>query len=197
MSQLIELAQDNIPWLAVVLVFVSVFFEFSKIKLNPLSWMFKEFKRKLMEDANKEHEVIHKENADINRRLDEVVNIKSKHYQEIVKWQNATDEDVNDLKIITSQMVTMMDEISTKLDKMYEDQDANEMVRLRWEILSFADSCRSGNKHSKDAFHHIIESNDKYHRIIDKRGFVNGVIDAEMEYILEAYHHCCDADDFA
>ena len=197
MRELIELAQNNIPWLAVVLVVASLFFEFSKIRINPLTWLFKEFQKKILEEDVKEHEAIHKENVDINKRLDEVVYIKSKHYQDIVKWQSATDGDVNDLKVITSQMVTMMNEISTKLDKMYEDQDANEMVRLRWEILSFADSCRSGNKHSKDAFHHIIESNDKYHRIIEKRGFVNGVIDAEMEYIKEAYHHCCDTDDFA
>ncbi len=197
MRELIELAQDNIPWLAVVLVVASLFFEFSKIKINPLTCLFKAFQKKILEEDHKEHEAIHKENLDINRRLDEVVNIKSKHYQDIVKWQDTTNGDVSDLKLITSQIIAKMDDIGAKLDQMYKDQDSNEMARLRWEILSFAESCRSGRKHSKDAFHHIIESNDKYHRIIEKRGFVNGVIDAEMEYILEAYHHCCDADDFA
>ena len=196
MSQLIELAQDNIPWLAVVLVVVSVFFEFSKIKLNPLSWLFKAVQKKILEDAQKEHDILHKENADINRRLDEVVYVKSKHYDEIVKWQGHTNDDVNDLKIVTTKIIEKMDEIGKKIDSMYEDQDANEMTRLRWEILSFADSCRSGSKHSKDAFHHIIENSDKYHKIIAKRGFVNGVIDAEMEYILETYHHLSETDDF-
>ena len=196
MSQLIELAQDNIPWLAVVLVVVSVFFEFSKIKVNPLTWLFKGLQKKILEEDKKEHEAIHKENENINKRLDEVVYVKSKHYEDIVKWQHTTDVDVSDLKTITAQLFNKMDEIANKIDKMYEDQDANEMTRLRWEILSFADSCRSGSKHSKDAFHHIIENSDKYHRIIEKRGFINGVIDAEMEYILETYHHLSETDDF-
>ena len=77
MSQLIELAQDNIPWIGTLLIFLSVFFEFSKIKLNPLSWMFKALSAKMTEEIHqenlaihKENEDIHKENEDINKRLD-------------------------------------------------------------------------------------------------------------------------------
>ena len=103
---------------------------------------------------------------DIDKRLDEIVNGKSAQYQEIIDTLNKTTAAIAD---------------------MNKTIDGNEMARLRWDILSFADSCRSGNIHSKDAFHHIIESNDKYHMIINKHGFVNGVIDAEMAFILDTY----------
>ena len=84
MSQLIELAQDNIPWIGTLLIFLSVFFEFSKIKLNPLSWMFKALSAKMTEEIHqenlaihKENEDIHKENEDINKRLDDVLYINA------------------------------------------------------------------------------------------------------------------------
>ena len=197
MKELINLAQDNIPWLAVVLIVITGVFEFSKIKVNPWSWMFKTIKTKMTEDIQRDNDSIHKENADINKRLDEVIYIKSEHYKEIVQWRNDINEVVKGLENVNSKVAEAIDGLNEKLDEMYQGQDENEMVRLRWEILSFADSCRGGNKHSKDAFHHIIESNDKYHRIIEKRSFVNGVIDAEMEYILDTYRECRESDDFA
>ena len=180
MKDLINLAQDNIPWIATMLVVISFVFEFSKIKLNPWSWMFKHFKEKLTED-------IHNENEAINKRLDEVVYVKSKHYDEIVEG----------LKFMNQKIVDAIGDMNLKLDEMHKSQDENEMVRLRWEILSFADSCKSGNKHSKDAFHHIIETNDKYHNIIEKRNFTNGVIDAEMDYIMSTYRDLRERNDFA
>ena len=197
MEELINLAQDNIPWLAVVLLVITGVFEFSKIRVNPWSWMFKTIKTKMTEDIQKDNDSIHQENADINKRLDEVVYVKSEHYKEIVQWRNDVNEVVKGLESMNSKIVGAIDKLYEKLDEMYQGQDENEMVRLRWEILSFADSCRSGSKHSKDAFHHIIESNDKYHKIIEKRGFVNGVIDAEMEYILDIYKECLESNNFA
>lgn len=180
MKDLISLAQENIPWVATILIIVSFVFEFSKIKINPWSWMFKYFKKKITED-------IHNENTEINKRLDEVVYVKSKHYDEIV----------NGLSSLNQRLIDTMECVNEKLDEMYHSQDENEMIRLRWEILSFADSCKSGMNHSKDAFHHIIETNDKYHRIIEKRNFVNGVIDAEMDYIMSTYRELRDKDGFA
>lgn len=102
-------------------------------------------------------------------------------------------------KSIDKRLETIVETLSqttAAIADMNKTIDSNEMARLRWEILAFADSCRSGNKHSKDAFHHIIESNDKYHAIIDKHGFVNGVIDVEMAYILSVYQERLATNDF-
>ena len=196
MNQLIELAQDNIPWIGTLFIFLSIFFEFSKIKINPLSWMFKALSQKITEDIHKENVAIHKENEDINKRLDEVVNVKSEHYKDIVKWQKETDKEVSDLQSLNAKIMELMDNVNSKIDEMRTHQDENEMHRMRWEILSFADSLKGGNKHSKDAFHHIFDINAKYHKIIEKRKFVNGVIDIEMEYITETYMELSKTDDF-
>ena len=161
MKEVIALLEDSLPWVATILFGLSLVVEFTKIKFNPWSWLFDIIAKALTKD--------------IDKRLDEIVNVKSAHYQEIIDTLNKTTAAIAD---------------------MNKTIDSNEMARLRWEILAFADSCRSGNKHSKDAFHHIIESNDKYHAIIDKHGFVNGVIDAEMAYILSVYQERLATNDF-
>ena len=196
MDEMIEFVQENAPWLAVILVCGSFLFEFTKIKINPVTWLFKEFKKKITEDVDKDNANIHKENADINKRLDEVVYVKSEHYKDICAWQSNTDKMVEELKTTNNQLVDLIGKLNDKLDEMSKDQDEDKMSRKRWEILSFSDSLKAGNKHSRDSFHHIFETNSKYHSLIDKHGFKNGLIDVEMEYITQVYKHCLENNDF-
>lgn len=161
MEELLKYASDLIPWIASIAFVLSWFFEFSKIKINPWSWLLKQLAKEL--------------NKDVHQRLDEVVNVKSKHYQEIMDIMNDTSEQLHKLNIRI---------------------DENEMQRIRWEILDFANSIKNGTKHSKDEFHHIIEMNEKYHRIIEYRGMTNGVIDVEYELILDTYRKCREENSF-
>ena len=197
MKNIISLIQENPTFTVFIVALFGACVEFAPIKINPLSWLYKTFKDKVTEDIQRDNEFIHNENKNIYKRLDEVVYIKSKHWEYFANGRKQMNDTVKGLETMNTKLIDAIDNINSKLDEMYQCQDENEMVRLRWEILSFADGVRSGNKHSKDAFHHIIESNDKYHRIIDKRGFTNGVIDAEMEYIMETYRTLRDNDDFA
>ena len=71
-----------------------------------------------------------------------------------------------------------------------EDIDSNEIDRIRFEVLDFANSCRNGRKHSKDEFEHIITINKKYQRLLAKTGAENGVFDAEYDYIYDIYKRC-------
>lgn len=68
--------------------------------------------------------------------------------------------------------------------------DKNEIDRIRWEILDFANSCRNGRNHAKDEFHHIVEVNQKYHELIQKHDMQNGVLDSEYAYIESVYKEC-------
>ena len=74
--------------------------------------------------------------------------------------------------------------------------DENEMDRIRWEVLDFANACRNHVKHTKDEFQHIISLNTKYHKLLDKYKQENGVFDAEYEYILELYKELQHTNDF-
>ena len=81
-------------------------------------------------------------------------------------------------------------ELIDKVDDLGKIVDDNEIDRIRWEILDFANSCRNGRKHTYGEFVHIIELNGKYHKILDKRELTNGQIDAEYSYILELFQEC-------
>lgn len=83
---------------------------------------------------------------------------------------------------------------SVKSAQQFQQQtiDHNEMDRIRWEILAFANSCRHGCLHTKDEFQHIIAQRDKYERLCQKHSVANGVFDAEYEYILRINRRCQD-----
>ena len=85
------------------------------------------------------------------------------------------------------------DEIADLKNLHAEQQEAidnNEIDRIRYEVLDFANSCRNGRKHTKDEFEHIIVLNKKYQRLLTKTGAENGVFDAEYEYIYDIYKRC-------
>ena len=180
MDELIPIVKDSFPWLAGGLFCLSLIFECTKIKISPWTWLFSWIAKIITKDVSAEVDskidCVNKEMTDINKRLDDIVYIKSAHYQEI-----------------TDGLKLMAD----KLEEMARDNDDKEMMRLRWEILSFARSLKNGDKYSQDEFYHIFEANDKYHRIIAKRNFVNGVIDADMRYVNEVYQKCLESNDFA
>lgn len=76
------------------------------------------------------------------------------------------------------------------LKELRDTQDDNEIDRIRWEIIEFARSCRNKEKHTLDAFTHVIDLYGKYHRILDRRKLQNGQIDLEYNYIIEVYKKC-------
>ena len=67
---------------------------------------------------------------------------------------------------------------------------------IRWEVLNFATSCRNGVLHTKDDFEHVINQNDKYHKLLQKTGDTNGVFEEEYNYILRIYHDRQEKNDF-
>lgn len=93
-------------------------------------------------------------------------------------------------KAVNSTVLGRLDGIEERLNQQRKSIDENEMDRIRWEVLDFANACRNHIKHTKDEFQHIIALNKKYHKLLEKYGDENGVFDAEYAYILELYHEC-------
>ena len=96
-------------YVAIMIAVGSIFFEVSKIKINPISFLLKWIGKRMFEPMN------------------------------------------------------------SRLDAVEKKIDENEIDRIRWEILEFANTCRNGKRHTKDEFSHIIAQNDKYHIVPDIR----------------------------
>lgn len=137
-------------WAGVIIVAILSIFEFTKIKVNPISAIFRWIGNKI--------------NAPLIEKI-----------EAIAKKQEEQEE---------------------KLDSLRDSQDDNEIDRIRWEILDFANSCRHGVKHTLDEFDHIIELNTKYHTILDRRKLTNGKIDLEYNFIVKIYKECQEKNSF-
>ena len=87
-------------------------------------------------------------------------------------------------------------EMKSDIEKLDNKVDANEIDRIRWEILDFSNSCRNKRKHTRDEFLHIIELNQKYHKIIKEKGIENGQIDLEYDFIEGIYKKCLENNTF-
>lgn len=114
-----------------------------------------------------------------------------------VKWSPLTSLFTWLGKILTAGVMAELKDVKAELAEVKRTQaeqqatiDDNEMDRIRFEVLDFANSCRNGRKHTQDEFEHVIVLNTKYHRLLEKTDDENGVFDAEYVYILELYHRC-------
>ena len=97
---------------------------------------------------------------------------------------------------INGPVMERLDKQEKTIADMSETIDGNEIDRIRWEILAFANSCRQGKRHSKDEFDHVISLNAKYHTILDRRHETNGILDLEYAYIIEIYRERQVKNDF-
>lgn len=108
----------------------------------------------------------------------EVAPIKINPWSALLKWIG---------RIINDDVVTRLQRLEERADAQRKSIDENEMDRIRWEVLDFANACRNHVRHTKDEFQHIISLNTKYHNLLEKYQQANGVFDAEYDYILELY----------
>ena len=95
-----------------------------------------------------------------------------------------------------SKMQEKIEKIEAEQKLLRAERKSDEKDRIRYEVLSFANSCRNGTKHTRDEFQHIIDLNDKYERLLEETNDTNGVFAEEYRYILNLYHKCQIENDF-
>lgn len=89
--------------------------------------------------------------------------------------------------IITAETRRDIAELKAIANRQQAAIDENEKDRIRWEVLSFSNACRSHVMHTRDEFVHIIALHDKYLELLQRTGDTNGVFDAEYALIERMY----------
>lgn len=117
----------------------------------------------------------------------EITPIKVSPVKAVLKWIGSA---------VNGEVIQRMSGVEKRLDEQRRSIDENEMDRIRWEVLDFANACRNHVRHTKDEFQHIIALNEKYHKLLEKYNDENGVFDAEYAYVLELYQRCQRENDF-
>lgn len=113
--------------------------------------------------------------------LVEVVPIKINPWSVLLRWVGNT---------INGDLKT---ELST-LKREFEESKADTM---RWNILNFTRSCRSGEDHSEEEWNHAISQVKMYETFCDEKHIENGVIEETSVYLRELYHQRLHKNDFS
>lgn len=111
--------------------------------------------------------------------------IKINPYSTFFRWIGSL---INqEMRTELQTMSLKIDNIQKELDSHVYESDKKEFKRLRTEILDFAKCIRKGEKFQLEHFQHIIDSYSDYHRYTAEKGFINGYLDEEFEYIKENF----------
>lgn len=149
----------------------------------------KEKKRKLRNEEIKEMA-----RAIANEKRDEAQHVVKKiidannakietSFNTISTHLNNVDKQLADVMLINAEQTKTIEHMDEKID-------TNEIDRLRWEIISFANSLRydDGQSATLEGYNHVFDAYGKYEKLLELLGRKNGKIDNEYAYIKIMYN---------
>lgn len=149
----------------------------------------KEKKRKLRNE-----EIREMTRAIVNEKRDEAQRIIKKiidtNNAKIETSFNAINTHLNNVDKQLSNVMLINAEQTKTIEHMDEKIDTNEIDRLRWEIISFANSLRydDGQSATLEGYNHVFDAYEKYEKLLESLGRKNGKIDNEYAYIKIMYN---------
>ena len=172
MSELVKPAaqwiSQNVGWTALIILFVlSLFFEFSKIKLSPITAFLKWIGDKLTSDLKKD-----------------IADLKKDTEQKIKDLDDKTTNTLNEIK--TSAQYNCK-QTQDKLIEIERKQDLQAISRIKAHVLNFSRSLRMGEKHTEEDFKNLIKENEEYEFIVKKHGWNNDVYKADYQFFYQKY----------
>lgn len=165
MNEIMELTKINFSS-----VFIAVFVILIGIKsiASLLEWVIDKFglETKWMRRQREEHELL----LNTSKNL---IALQERHTEDMKKSDRLDAEMRDDIK---------------KLTDLFVDKQIND---YRWEIINLADKIASGKTVSKECLRHAISTYEKYEKIINEHGLVNGEVEISIEIIKEGYQKKC------
>lgn len=172
--------------LAGLFAILSVFVEFTPIKINPISilleWIGTKTNKEVVDKVNELGESVSSLQNDIGTLQEKV---------------NSLQDDVSSLQ---SDVVSLQSDVSSLASTVDENKaidDERYAVACRVRILRFGDEVRIGQKHSKEGYDQVLSDIDVYDSYCrDHDEFKNGKTIVTTHKIKEAYASRLDANDF-
>ena len=87
-------------------------------------------------------------------------------------------------------------DIKKQLLELKRDFEETKAQDKRWHILSFANSCRNGKRHSKDEWEHLIAELKEYELYTERKKIPNGVFEEDAKYLRNLYQRISLENDF-
>lgn len=161
MNEIIELTKVNFSsvFIAVFAILVGV-----KAVASLFEWVVEKMglETKWMRKRREEHELLLQTSQNL-------IALQEKHVEDMKRSDEHDAEMQNDIR---------------KLTDLFVDKQIND---YRWEIINLADKIASGRTVSKECLRHAISTYEKYEKIIDEHGLINGEVEISIEIIKDAY----------
>ena len=154
---------DVLSWLwdhiVIIILVLSVFFEISKIKINPISWITKLLFKPIRKDIDDMKAELKADISSVEKKLSEEI--------DSVRQEVSSEHQ--------------------RIDDLISSTELSEISRIRWNIREFSNSIENGQKHIRDEYRHIKDDAKRYHDLVEKYNIDDGIIDEEMEKINKRY----------
>ena len=105
----------------------------------------------------------------LEKNKDDIKTLSDKHEADTKKYEASHQELIDDIKTLKDLL----------LDKQISD--------YRWEIINVADKISNGRIVSKECLRHAIATYDKYEKIIEEYGLVNGEVAVSIGVVKSEY----------
>lgn len=149
----------------------------------------KEKKRKLRNEEIREmaRTIANEKRDEAQRTIKKIIDANN---TKIETSFNAINTHLNNVDKQLADVILINAEQTKTIEHMDEKIDSNEIDRLRWEIISFANSLRydDGQSATLEGYNHVFDAYGKYEKLLESLGRKNGKIDNEYAYIKIMYN---------
>lgn len=162
-----------------VAIYVAVLLTLGKIAINKLTEIWGiETKSSLYKKAQEERiETLEQTVKDLTKELD---NREDNLYQKQKGYHEQSIQIRNDLKKNQEGLKTDLQEIKSLII-------SNSIESMRWEILDFCNAIMSGREYNKEQYDHVINTHERYVKVLEENGMTNGQTTASFEFIKKHY----------
>ena len=168
---------NNFGWSVILFLFLfSLFFEFSKIKLNPISALFRRIGNAFTAGLKKD-----------------IADLKEDTNQKITELEKKTSRELKEIKESSAANCNAM---KAKLAEIEEQADLQSAARIKSHVFNFAKECYRKEKHTKKDFANLFEENQQYESLVKKYGWKNDCYTEDFAYIRHVYRECLKHNDF-
>lgn len=179
---------DNIPLTVGIALFLfCLLFEISKVKIYPLSWIWKFVSYPFRKLNEKQTNSVKKMIEDLKTDLDN-------SFREL---SAGTTTNCDMLKQRFDKLESRFDKLDTAQKETEERLDKLAAARIKNHVLNFARQCRKGEPHSHEDFVNLFKENSEYETLVKKYGWENDVYKEDYAYIKRLYRKYSDESLFA
>ena len=162
-----------------IAIYVAVLLTLGKIAINKLSEIWGiETKANLYKKAQEERiaeleKAVKDLNEELDAREDNLYNKQKGYHEQSIQIRNELKDNQKGLRSDLQEIKSLI--ISNSIESM------------RWEILDFSSAIMAGREYNKEQYDHVLNTHERYMKILEENGMTNGQTSASFEFIKKHY----------